>query len=83
MRNKKHEDYRLLRNAKNRLSEFTKSAKKEYYKKRYNTNLGKWKEMKLEEDEEDKTLVSAVVNNKVETSPKNLANEFTKSLLKR
>merc|ERR1712081_140831 len=78
---KRHEDYRLLRNAKNRLTKFTKSAKKEYYKKRYNTNLGKWKEMKIKEGNEDKTLVSAVINNKIECSPKTLANEFSKTLL--
>merc|ERR1712081_107448 len=58
-----HEDYPLLRNAKNRLTKFTKSAKKEYYKKKYNTNLGKWKELKIEEGNENKTLVSANITN--------------------
>merc|ERR1711954_623272 len=31
---KSHEDYRMLKHAKNRLTKFTKSAKKEYYKKK-------------------------------------------------
>merc|ERR1711954_533440 len=78
---KSHEDYRMLRNAKNWLTKFTKSAKKEYYKKKYNTNLGKWKELKIEEGNENKTLVSAHINNKIECSPKTLANEFSKTLL--
>merc|ERR1711954_299442 len=78
---KKHEDYRLLSYAKNRLTKFTKSAKKDYYKKKYNTNLGKWKELKIEEGNENKTLVSAHINNKLECSPKTLANEFSKTLL--
>merc|ERR1711954_552990 len=78
---KSHEDYRMLRNAKNWLTKFTKSAKKEYYKNKYNTNLRKWKELKIEERNENKTLVSANINNKIECSPKTLANEFSKTLL--
>merc|ERR1711954_545075 len=78
---KSHEDYRMLKHAKNRLTKFTKICKKEYYKKKYNTNLGKWKELKIEEGNENKTLVSAHINNKVECSPKTLANEFSKTLL--
>merc|ERR1711954_185007 len=78
---KSHEDYRMLRNPKNQLTKFTKSAKKEYYKKKYNTNLGKWKELKIEEGNENKTLVSAYINNKIECSPKTLANEISKTLL--
>merc|ERR1712081_109510 len=78
---KSHEDYRMLKHAKNRLTKFTKSAKKEFYKKNFNTNLGKWKELKVEEGNENKTLVSAHINNKIECSPKTLANEFSKTLL--
>lgn len=44
-----HENYRMLKNGKNRLSKETKQAKQKYYKIKYETNLGKWKTPKEEE----------------------------------
>merc|ERR1711954_300409 len=77
----KQEDYRLIKNRKNTLLRETKREKKKYFKKRMELGLGKWKTTKELTKEEDRSLVKAVVNNKVETSPRKLAQEFTKHLI--
>ena len=43
---------------------------------RYKTNLGKWKTLKEVESEEEKSLTSAVVKGKLESSPIALAKGF-------
>ena len=53
---------------------------------RYATNLGKWRTLKAEETQEEKSLIAAKVKNKLETIPRVLANSyadfFTDKLIK-
>ena len=76
-----HEDYRILKHHKNRYTKDILRAKKNYYKRRYATNLGKWKTLREEEIQEDKSLNTAIVNGNVITSQEKLANEYSKSFV--
>lgn len=46
---KLHEDYRMLKNLKNKYTKEIKRAKTKYYKYKYKTTLGKWRTLKEEE----------------------------------
>ena len=76
-----HEDYRVLKNLKNRYTKDIKRAKKNYYKLRYATNLGKWKTLREEENFEEKGLNTAIVDGKIINSQEKLANKFSESFL--
>merc|ERR1711954_65037 len=51
-----HEDYRVLKNLKNRYTKDIKKAKTNYYKLCYATNLGKWKTLREQENIKEKSL---------------------------
>ena len=55
-------DFRWAKRKENKLRRENLKAKKNYYKKRLNTNLGKWKELKNITEEEDKSLMRIVEN---------------------
>ena len=76
------EDARVLKHAKNLHSKELKNAEKEFYTKRYETNLGKWAQLKEETGKGNKGLVKYIINGKETFSPTILANEFTSSSLK-
>ena len=56
-------------------------AKKDHYKRRYATNLGKWKTLREDELQEEKSLNSAIVGGEIVYSQEKLANEYSKSFL--
>ena len=76
-----HEKFRELRKLKNRHSRDMRKAQKEFYTRKYNTHLGKWKCLKEEEDNTTKGLMKAEVDGKLENSPKILADKFSESVI--
>merc|ERR1711954_44249 len=80
---KKDEDARRAKNLKNQHIKELKRAEKCYYENKLQTNLGKWKTVKEIETEEEQTLITANVNGKPTSSPKNLADAYSEASINR
>ena len=80
---KSHEDKRVLKNAKNKHSREIRKTEKEYFTKKYSTNLGKWAQLKENTEEKNKTLIMVVIEGKETTSPTTLANKYSEAITKK
>ena len=79
----KHEDFSLVKNRENILRRETKKAEKEYYRRKLQGNLGKWKTLRVITQEEEKTLLRVIQQNKPITSPRQLAQVYTEQVIKK
>ena len=73
----------MLKNLQNRHTREIKTAKSNYYKSQYKTNLGKWKTLREDHLQEDKGLSSAKIDGKLFTSQKILAEKYSEAFLKK
>ena len=69
----------MLKNLQNRHTREIKTAKSNYYKSQYKTNLGKWKTLREDHLQEDKGLSSAKIDGKLFTSQKILAEKYSET----
>ena len=69
----------MLKNLQNRHTREIKTAKSNYYKSQYKTNLGKWKTSREDHLQEDKGLSSAKIDGKLFTSRKILAEKYSET----
>ena len=77
------EDEMLLKNLKNLHTKYMKKTKKEFYRKKMSNHKSKWRTLANNQYREKKTLNHAIIRNKEVTSPKELAEEYMKHLIRK
>ena len=60
-----------------------KKTKKEFYRKKMSNHKSKWRTLANNQYREKKTLNHAIIRNKEVTSPKELAEEYMKHLIRK
>ena len=80
---KTHEDQRQLKHAQNRHSKAMRNAKRDFLRNKYETNLGKWKQLKDVTGDNKTGLTKVTVEGEEVTSPAQLADLYSEANLKK
>ena len=78
-----HDDHRMLKHAQNRHSKAMRNAKRDFLRNKYETNLGKWKQLKDVTGDNKTGLTKVTVEGEEVTSPAQLADLYSEANLKK